>query len=87
MKQREGNYVDPGVVGRATGITLPDLGPRDEFGFEPASKLFSSPAKSSPRRNGVLQQSAINDEEDETMNIGSSMLLNPSLRWCKSCPS
>ncbi|KAL8906654.1 MAG: hypothetical protein Q9207_001908 [Kuettlingeria erythrocarpa] len=78
MKQREGNYVDPGVVGRATGITVPDLGPRDEFGFEPASKLFSSPAKSSPRRNGVLQQSAIDGDEDETMNIGSSTIPEPT---------
>lgn len=72
MKQREGNYVNPGVVGRATGITVGDLGPRDEHGMEPTSGLFSSPEKSPPKRNGVLQHSTI-DEDDETMNIGSSM--------------
>ncbi|KAL8932712.1 MAG: hypothetical protein Q9211_006160 [Gyalolechia sp. 1 TL-2023] len=51
MKPREGNWVNPGVVGRATGATVPPLGPRDEHGLEPISNLFSSPAKSPPRRN------------------------------------
>lgn len=78
MKQREGNYINPGVVGRATGTTVPDLGPRDEHGMEPISKLFSSPEKSPPKRNGVLHHSTIDDDEDETMNIGSSMSSNHS---------
>lgn len=64
--------MNPGVVGRATGITVGDLGPRDEHGMEPTTGLFSSPEKSPPKRNGVLQHSTI-DEDDETMNIGSSM--------------
>ncbi|KAI4169388.1 MAG: hypothetical protein LQ348_007282 [Seirophora lacunosa] len=77
VKQREGNYVNPGVVGRATGITVGDLGPRDEHGMEPTTGLFSSPEKSPPKRNGVLQHSTI-DEDDETMNIGSSTIPEPT---------
>lgn len=81
IKQREGNYVNPGVIGRATGLTVAPLGPRDEHGMEPVSGLFSSPEKSPPKRNGVLQPSAIDEEEDETMNIGSSMSSSLSLAW------
>lgn len=72
MKSREGNWVNPGVVGRATGTTVPPLGPRDEHGMEPMSGLFSSPTKSPPKRNGVHQNSTVDEDEDETMNIGSS---------------
>ncbi|KAI4122267.1 MAG: hypothetical protein LQ338_005914 [Usnochroma carphineum] len=78
IKQREGNYVNPGVIGRATGLTVAPLGPRDEHGMEPVSGLFSSPEKSPPKRNGVLQPSAIDEEEDETMNIGSSTIPEPT---------
>ena len=71
-KQREGNWVNPGVVGRATGTTVPPLGPRDEHGMEPMSGLFSSPEKSPPKRNGIQSNPTISEEDDETMNIGSS---------------
>ncbi|KAL8969193.1 MAG: hypothetical protein Q9197_004470 [Variospora fuerteventurae] len=77
VKQREGNYVNPGVIGRATGITVGDLGPRDEHGMEPTNGLFSSPEKSPPKRNGVLQHSTI-EEDDETMIIGSSTIPEPT---------
>ncbi|KAL8950157.1 MAG: hypothetical protein Q9222_003785 [Ikaeria aurantiellina] len=79
MKTREGNYIAPGVVGRATGMTLPSLGPRDENGMEPAGGLFSSPEKSPPKRNGVLHNSVMEEQdEDETMNIGSSTIPEPT---------
>lgn len=78
MKTREGNWVNPGVVGRATGTTVPPLGPRDEHGMEPMSGLFSSPTKSPPKRNGVHQNSTIDEDEDETMNIGSSTIPEPT---------
>ncbi|KAL2174391.1 kinetochore CENP-C fungal-like protein [Thermothelomyces heterothallicus CBS 202.75] len=35
-----------GVVGRKTGVTVPDSGVRDEHGMEPIENLFSSPGKS-----------------------------------------
>ncbi|KAL8712850.1 MAG: hypothetical protein Q9220_003058 [cf. Caloplaca sp. 1 TL-2023] len=79
MKTREGNYIAPGVVGRATGMTLPSLGPRDENGMEPAGGLFSSPEKSPPKRNGVAYDSTMMEQdEDETMNIGSSTIPEPT---------
>ncbi|KAL8841760.1 MAG: hypothetical protein Q9170_000793 [Blastenia crenularia] len=78
MKQREGNWVNPGVVGRATGTTVPPLGPRDEYGLEPMSKLFSSPEKSPPKRNGVPPDTTIDEDQDETMNIGSSTIPEPN---------
>ncbi|KAL9000248.1 MAG: hypothetical protein Q9188_005718 [Gyalolechia gomerana] len=78
MKSREGNWVNPGVVGRATGTTVPPLGPRDEYGMEPISGLFSSPAKSPPKRNGVQPNPTIDGDEDETMNIGSSTIPEPT---------
>lgn len=81
MKQKEGNWTNPGVLGRATGIQLRDLGPRDEHGMEPIDNLFSSPEKSPPKPNGVLHPSTVMEQdEDETMNIGSSMLT-----ICRTC--
>ncbi|KAL8718605.1 MAG: hypothetical protein Q9225_004268 [Loekoesia sp. 1 TL-2023] len=78
IKQREGNWVNPGVIGRATGTTVPPLGPRDEHGMEPMSNLFSSPEKSPPKRNGVQPNPTIYESDDETMNIGSSTIPEPT---------
>ena len=74
MKQKEGNYEAVGYKGRATGIQVKNLGPRDEHGMEPMTGLFSSPEKSPPKRNGVVHKTTtvVEQEEDETMNIGSS---------------
>lgn len=72
MRQREGNYENPGVKGRATGITLARR-PIREDGMEETSGLFSSPEKSPPKLNGVSRNSTVMEQdEDETMNIGSS---------------
>ncbi|KAL8699969.1 MAG: hypothetical protein Q9224_001182 [Gallowayella concinna] len=79
MRQRDQNYEDPGKKGRATGISVGDLGPRDEHGFEPINNLFSSPEKSPPKRNGVSRNSTVvEQDEDETMNIGSSTIPEPT---------
>ncbi|KAL8722795.1 MAG: hypothetical protein Q9181_007416 [Wetmoreana brouardii] len=78
VKQREGNWGNIGVEGRATGITVPHK-PRDEHGMEQLDGLFSSPEKSPPKRNGVLQHSTVMEQdEDETMNIGSSTIPEPT---------
>lgn len=77
MRQREGNYEDPGVKGRATGITLAPR-PLREDGMEETAGLFSSPEKSPPKPNGLSHHSTVIElEEDETMNIGSSMSCVP----------
>lgn len=55
---------------RKTGITLKDSGVRDEHGLEPIDGIFSSPEKTSPKQNGVVQYSTI--LEDDSMEIGSS---------------
>ncbi|KAL8964062.1 MAG: hypothetical protein Q9183_004734 [Haloplaca sp. 2 TL-2023] len=80
MKQKEGNYEAVGYKGRATGIQVKDLGPRDEHGMEPMTGLFSSPEKSPPKRNGVVHKTTtvVEQEEDETMNIGSSTIPEPT---------
>ncbi|KAL8807047.1 MAG: hypothetical protein Q9200_004821 [Gallowayella weberi] len=79
MRQRDQNYEDPGKKGRATGISVGDLGPRDEHGFEPINNLFSSPEKSPPKPNGLSRNStAVEQDEDETMNIGSSTIPEPT---------
>ncbi|KAK8200670.1 mitotic fidelity of chromosome transmission-related protein [Zalaria obscura] len=41
---KENDYFEPGKFGRKTGIELKDTGIRDEYGFEPVSGIFSSPA-------------------------------------------
>ncbi|KAL8807061.1 MAG: hypothetical protein Q9182_000894 [Xanthomendoza sp. 2 TL-2023] len=79
MRQRDQNYEDPGKKGRATGISVGDLGPRDEHGFEPINNLFSSPEKSPPKPNGLSRTStAVEQDGDETMNIGSSTIPEPT---------
>ncbi|KAK4187580.1 putative centromere protein [Podospora australis] len=63
---------EPGVVGRKTGVTVPDSGVRDEHGMEPIENLFSSPRKPDD------EDEELEDEEDEedwepmelTTNIG-----------------
>ncbi|KAL9626034.1 MAG: hypothetical protein Q9204_007636 [Flavoplaca sp. TL-2023a] len=78
MRQREGNYEAPGVKGRATGITLAPR-PIREDGMEETAGLFSSPEKSPPKPNGVSHDSTvIEQDEDETMNIGSSTIPEPT---------
>ncbi|KAI4105132.1 MAG: hypothetical protein L6R37_002851 [Teloschistes peruensis] len=78
MKQKEGNYENPGVIGRATGITLPAK-ERDEHGMEVLDGLFSSPEKSPPKRNGVLPASTVMEEDDdESMDVGSSTIPDPA---------
>ncbi|KAK3303963.1 kinetochore CENP-C fungal-like protein [Chaetomium strumarium] len=71
-----------GVVGRKTGVTVPDSGVRDEHGMEPIENLFSSPGKSDQEE----QQNGASDEEEEsggeamdittTSGIGPAALLN-----------
>ncbi|KAI4255754.1 MAG: hypothetical protein LQ352_002405 [Teloschistes flavicans] len=78
MKQKDGNFVNPGVVGRATGITLPAK-QRDEHGMEILDGLFSSPEKSPPKRNGVaLASTILEQDDDETMDVGSSTIPEPA---------
>ena len=48
--------------------------------MEETAGLFSSPEKSPPKPNGVSHDSTvIEQDEDETMNIGSSMSCNDCL--------
>ncbi|KAL8741793.1 MAG: hypothetical protein Q9190_005636 [Brigantiaea leucoxantha] len=78
VKKREQNYENPGRVGRATGLTVPELGPRDEHGMEPMKGLFSSPEKSPLNRNGIYEQSTMMEGDvDETMDIESSSYPDP----------
>ncbi|KAL8769822.1 MAG: hypothetical protein Q9209_004260 [Squamulea sp. 1 TL-2023] len=78
MRHRDGNYEDPGVKGRQTGLTLAPR-PLREDGMETDAGLFSSPEKSPPKRNGLSHNSTmIEQDEDETMNIGSSTIPDPA---------
>jgi len=58
--------------GRKTGIELPDKGLRDEHGLEPISGIFSSPAKSPPKR-GASSRTGDTVTESESMDIQESM--------------
>lgn len=72
MRQRQANWANPGVEGRATGMTLAPR-PLNEDGMETLQGLYSSPEKSPPKVNGLSHNStAMEQDEDETMNIGSS---------------
>lgn len=51
----------PDVVERTTGIKVPDLGPRDEHGFEPMDDLFSSPEKAPVTTNGDNEYTVTED--------------------------
>ncbi|KAL8777534.1 MAG: hypothetical protein Q9213_007815 [Squamulea squamosa] len=78
MRHRDGNYEDPGVKGRQTGLTLAPR-PLREDGMETDAGLFSSPEKSPPKPNGLSHNSTmIEQDEDETMNIGSSTIPDPT---------
>ncbi|KAH0551706.1 hypothetical protein GP486_007078, partial [Trichoglossum hirsutum] len=79
-RDRGANFLDLGVAGRRTGVTLKDTGVRDEHGLEPIEGIFSSPAKSpgkSPARsNGPARNSTITTEEE--MEIGNSTVPEPT---------
>ncbi|KAI9776978.1 MAG: hypothetical protein M1839_009122 [Geoglossum umbratile] len=79
-RDRGANFLDLGVAGRRTGVTLKDTGIRDEYGLEPIDGIFSSPAKSpekSPTRgNGAAKNSTITTEEE--MEIGNSTAPEPT---------
>lgn len=56
---------------RKTGITLKDLGERDEHGLEPMDNLFSSPEKpterSAQKQNGLKKNSSAK-KQDATLS-------------------
>jgi hypothetical protein len=64
----------PDNGGRKTGIELPDKGLRDEHGLEPISGIFSSPAKSPPKR-GTSSRTGNTVTESESMDIQESAYL------------
>ena len=72
--KKPGDFSAVGKKGRATGIEVPSLGPRDMNDMEPLQGLFSSPEKSPQKRNGVQHDSTIVEDEtdEESMDIGSS---------------
>jgi centromere protein C len=63
-----------GVVGRKTGVTVPDSGVRDEHGMEPLDNLFSSPSKSDHDQEEEV--SVESNSGDEAMDITASMAPN-----------
>ncbi|EAQ87012.1 hypothetical protein CHGG_08265 [Chaetomium globosum CBS 148.51] len=66
-----------GVVGRKTGVTVPDSGVRDEHGMEPIENLFSSPGKSDHED----QQDEGSDEYgsgEEAMDITTTSGIGPA---------
>ncbi|RYC63970.1 hypothetical protein CHU98_g2219 [Xylaria longipes] len=77
QSQREHVYA-PGIVGRKTGITIPDNGRRDEHGFEDMDDLFSSPDRElQAETNGQVAFS--DDEQDEQdMEIDDGSELGPA---------
>ncbi|KAF2660210.1 hypothetical protein K491DRAFT_674981 [Lophiostoma macrostomum CBS 122681] len=73
-RETRGNQVyNVGVQGRKTGITLEDKGVRDEHGMEPISAIFSSPAKSPPKRSASLRQTGGTVTDSESMDLDSSV--------------
>ncbi|SPQ20613.1 716a4b6b-45df-4878-b9b2-f2954843763f [Thermothielavioides terrestris] len=66
-----------GVVGRKTGVTVPDSGVRDEHGMEPLENLFSSPGKSDHEE----EQEGASDEDgsgEEAMDITTTSGIGPA---------
>jgi centromere protein C len=55
-----------------TGITLEDKGVRDEYGMEPISAIFSSPAKSPPKRSASQRQTGGTVTDSESMDLEST---------------
>ncbi|RKF53952.1 putative cupin domain-containing protein [Erysiphe neolycopersici] len=65
-----------GVKGRKTGLTLPELGERDENGLEPMDHLFSSPEEPNLKKlSGKKNDATLSDEED--MELGESSTPGP----------
>ncbi|RKF58442.1 putative cupin domain-containing protein [Golovinomyces cichoracearum] len=62
---------------RKTGLTLPELGERDEHGLEPMDHLFSSPEKPSTKASiSRKNDTTLSDEED--MELGESSIPEPA---------
>ncbi|KAK4101800.1 hypothetical protein N658DRAFT_495735 [Parathielavia hyrcaniae] len=67
-----------GVVGRKTGVTVPDSGVRDEHGMEPIENLFSSPAKSDNEEEQAEASDDYGSGEEEDMDITTGSGLGPA---------
>ncbi|KAK4195232.1 putative centromere protein [Triangularia verruculosa] len=65
-----------GVVGRKTGVMLPDSGVRDEHGMEPIENLFSSPKK--PDDEDDEEESEDGDSGEAPMELTTNMGLGPA---------
>ncbi|KAL2265140.1 hypothetical protein VTJ83DRAFT_6240 [Remersonia thermophila] len=65
-----------GVVGRKTGVTVPDSGLRDEHGMEPLDNLFSSPSKSEQDEHEDV--SVEEGSGDEAMDITATSGFGPA---------
>ncbi|KAJ4286365.1 mitotic fidelity of chromosome transmission- protein [Collariella sp. IMI 366227] len=59
-----------GVVGRKTGVTVPDSGVRDEHGMEPIEDLFSSPGKSDEEHHAEREEEEEEEEEEDDYGSG-----------------
>ncbi|KAI1005497.1 hypothetical protein K3495_g2724 [Podosphaera aphanis] len=77
-KAKENQFpFDLGVKGRHTGLTLPQLGDRDENGLEPMDHLFSSPEKpESSGLNGARRKDTTLSEEED-MDMVESIIPDP----------
>ncbi|KAL2133447.1 hypothetical protein VTI74DRAFT_2333 [Chaetomium olivicolor] len=70
-----------GVVGRKTGVTVPDSGVRDEHGMEPIENLFSSPSKSDTEEQHEEQHEEASDDYgsgEEAMDITTGSGITPA---------
>ncbi|KAK4130285.1 hypothetical protein BT67DRAFT_391407 [Trichocladium antarcticum] len=67
-----------GVVGRKTGVTVPDSGFRDEHGMEPLDALFSSPEKSDHDEERDDAASEDDESGDEAMDITTTSGIGPA---------
>ncbi|KAK0670887.1 putative centromere protein [Cercophora samala] len=65
-----------GVVGRKTGVMLPDSGVRDEHGMEPIENLFSSPKK--PDDEDDEEESEDGDSGEAPMELTTNLGLGPA---------
>ncbi|KAF1923789.1 uncharacterized protein M421DRAFT_425490 [Didymella exigua CBS 183.55] len=63
---RENAFFNVGVQGRKTGITLEERA-RDEHGIEAISGIFSSPAKSPPKRGSTVTGSESMDIQESSI--------------------
>ncbi|KAL2155604.1 hypothetical protein VTH82DRAFT_346 [Thermothelomyces myriococcoides] len=68
-----------GVVGRKTGVTVPDSGVRDEHGMEPIENIFSSPGKSDNEdQQGGEGSDGYGSGEEEAMDITTTSGIGPA---------